>query len=185
MKKATFALGAAGIAGGLLLVAMPVAAQSVNGNHNKNITQTLNINKTHTTDNSVHVGNCSGIFTLVNNVSQTQSGANGNVNVSGGASNGAVGGTGNSQDASTGTSQSADQNLNQSGAGLTFTFTPTCNTNVTHVTKTVAAAQVVATPVGGVNAGLGGGAAGAPLAGIGGSISSVAYGLLRLRKKLL
>ena len=135
--------------------AAPVAATSV--------TSTV------TEDNSISVtGDCSGV--VVNNVEQDveQDADNdadntvGNINILPIASDNYVD-----------NNQSNSQSSSQSSS---VTFAPDCS--VTNVTQ---AAQQVDAPEGGVKAG--GGAFAAPLLGLSGSLGSLGYGVLRLRRR--
>lgn len=142
-------------------LSMPVGAQSAEangaGNDTATSTETVNV------DRSVNVnGNCSGV--IYSSVDQTQQTTAGNLagnlggNV-GGNLGGAVGESSNDQTTDQSTSQSNTQSntvTNTQTAGVNFS--PDCSVNnVTSVAATTTQAQVK-TPVGGVHAGLGGGA---------------------------
>jgi len=158
----------------------PVAAQSANangpGNDTATSTQTTNV------DRSVNVnGNCSGV--IYSSVDQNQQTLAGNLG-------GNLGGNGGGQTTDQSTTQS-NTVTNSQTAGVTFN--PDCSVN--NVT-TVAAASTTSTqaqvkaPVGGVEAGLGGGAtAGSSLQaifGLVGSLSTAGLGMgLKFFKKEL
>lgn len=139
--------------------AAPAAAQSV--------TTTV------TDDHSINVnGDCSGV--VFNEVAQNseQNAGNASSTVGGNVSVPIV--ANNEQNNNQNTNQSNSQSSSQSSS---VTFAPDCS--VTNVTQ-AQAAQVDA-PEGGVKAGAG--AFAAPLLGLGGSLGSLGYGVLRLRRR--
>ena len=167
MNRIKYGLATAGTAIAFMAGAVaPVAAHGGEVNDSFNKTKTVNVDKSQTVN-----GDCSAI--QVQDVYQDQNSETNQVNVGGNVSVLPI-----ANDGSQNTDQSNSSNTNQTQSN-TQSFSADCST-VTNVTNVQQAQAQVEAPKGGVDAGAGGFGA---LVGLGGSLTTAGYGVLRLRRR--